>query len=78
MRLRIRRKAIPQIEQSHLAAAGDGEVGLTPPVPWSVDQLNALRPVTGPSHRTFVPIVRSLPDTSLGVHSDSSAPGSQL
>jgi hypothetical protein len=43
------------------------DVVVTPPVLWSVEQLNALSPVTGPSHRTFVPIVRStLADNPLG------------
>jgi hypothetical protein len=37
------------------------------PVSLSIEQLNASGPVTGPSHRTFVPIVRSAPrEISLG------------
>ncbi len=31
----------------------------TPPVTWSVDYLNDLGPAKGPSHRAFVPVVRS-------------------
>lgn len=45
----------------------DVDVDFTPPVPWTIEQLNALGPVTGPSHRTFVPIVRgTLQENSLG------------
>jgi len=67
MRLRNRREARSQTEPSNFTIAGDGEVDSSTPVTWSVDQLNALGPVTGPSHRTFVPIVRStLIDNSLG------------
>jgi len=54
MRLRNRREARSQTEPSNFTIAGDGEVDSSTPVTWSVDQLNALGPVTGPSHRTFV------------------------
>jgi hypothetical protein len=78
MRLRNRREARSQTEPSNFTIAGDGEVDSSTPVTWSVDQLNALGPVTGPSHRTFVPIVRStLIDNSLGDQTDSSFPLSQ-
>ena len=71
MRLRIRGRAIPQIEPPQLPTAESVAVDIAPLIPWSVEQLNALRPLTGPSHRTFVPIVRSLQDNSLGDLSNS-------
>lgn len=58
MRLRNRRKTSPP-EQSQSTVVGHDDDDVTPLVPWSIDQLNALGPVTGLSHRTFVPIVRS-------------------
>jgi hypothetical protein len=37
------------------------------PVSLSIEQLNLSGPATGPSHRTFVPIVRNTsPEISLG------------
>ena len=62
-----RRKPSPPLPTSPDLTSEIREADMTPPVPWSVEQLNALGPATGPSHRTFVPIVRStLPDNSLG------------
>jgi hypothetical protein len=47
--------------------AADGEVDKPLPVLWSVDQLNALRPLTGPGHRALIPMVRNtLPVNPLG------------
>jgi hypothetical protein len=47
--------------------------------PWKVEQLNAMGPMVGPSHRTFVPIVRSTVKESLLTDvTDSSLPGPQL
>jgi hypothetical protein len=67
MRLWSKRRLIAATEPSGLVEVHDVEVDVPPPVPWTIDQLNALGPVTGPNHRTFVPIVRSaLLDTSLG------------
>jgi hypothetical protein len=75
MRLRNRRKRRPEPESSHLAVAGSVEVDSLPPVTWSIEQLNSLGPMTGPSHRTFVPIVRStMAESSLGDPTESSAP----
>jgi hypothetical protein len=75
MRRRSKRKARSEPVPSILTFASDGEVDVSTPVAWSVEQLNALGPVTGPSHRTFVPIVRStLSDNSLGEPTDSSFP----
>lgn len=66
MRLRAKRKVNPP-ETSPPTVMGLDDVVVTPPVLWSVEQLNALSPVTGPSHRTFVPIVRSaLADNPVG------------
>jgi hypothetical protein len=66
MRLRNRRKSTVSSEPAQPMAVGVSDVDVTATVPWSVEQLNALGPVTGPSHRTFVPIVRStLEDNSL-------------
>jgi len=66
MRLRAKRK-LSSPEPSLPVVVGLDDVVVTPPVLWSVEQLNALSPVTGPSHRTFVPIVRSaLADNPLG------------
>jgi len=79
MRLRSKREARSHPERSQLTGAGDGEVDSTTPVTWSVEQLNALGPVTGPSHRTFVPIVHStLRDNLLGDPTDSSFPHHKL
>ena len=66
MRLRAKRR-LNQPEPSQPLVVALDDVVVTPPVLWSVEQLNALSPVTGPSHRTFVPIVRStLADNPLG------------
>jgi len=57
--------------------AEDGGTGMTTPVTWSLEQLSALEPATGPSHRTFVPIIRNITgDNSLGATTDPSTPGS--
>jgi hypothetical protein len=54
-------------------------VPVTAPVPWSVEQLHALGPVTGPNHRTSVPIVRStMKDGSVANHSDATLPRTEL
>jgi hypothetical protein len=64
----------PLIVVVEIGAEVTTRVAATAPAPWKVDQLHALGPMTGPSHRTFVPIVRStskdgsprsLTDTSL-------------
>jgi hypothetical protein len=79
MRLRRKREPRTEPEPSHLIVGGDCEIDSTAPVLWSVEQLNALGPMTGPSHRTFVPIVRGpLNDSSLGFPTDSTNPPSQL
>jgi len=66
MRLRAKRR-LNQPEPSQPLVVALDDVVVTPPVLWSVEQLNALSPVTGPSHRTFVPIVRSaLADHPIG------------
>jgi hypothetical protein len=73
MRLRSKREPRSQPEPLQLMVAGDGEIEPTTNVTWTVEQLNALGPVTGPSHRTFVPIVRStVPNISLGDPMDTS------
>ena len=59
MRLWNKRKPIPIPDPSRVMVAGLGDVDETAPLPWSVEQLHALGPVTGIGHRTFVPIVRS-------------------
>jgi hypothetical protein len=75
MRLRNKRESIAAPEPPQPVVASDSDVVATAQVPWSVEQLNALGPVTGPSHRTFVPIVRAtLADTSHGDLTDSGAP----
>ena len=75
MRLRSKRAPRTAQEPSQLVVAGDGEVEPTTNVTWTVEQLNALGPVTGPSHRTFVPIVRSaVPNILLGDPMDTSVP----
>ena len=75
MRLRSKRAPRTAQEPSQLVVAGDGEVEPTTSVSWTVEQLNALGPVIGPSHRTFVPIVRStMPNISLGDRTETSAP----
>ena len=75
MRLRSKREPRSQPEPLQLVAAGDDQVEPMTSVSWTVEQLNALGPVTGPSHRTFVPIVRStMPNISLGDPTEASAP----
>ena len=66
MRLRSRRTPPSHVEPSQPIVVADDEVASTSTISWSVEQLNALGPVIGPSHRTFVPIVRSTPNISLG------------
>jgi len=66
MRLRNRRKLTVPSEPVQLTAVMSGDIDVTAAAPWSVEQLNALGPLTGPSHRTMVPIVRStLGDSTL-------------
>lgn len=72
MRLRSKRKPNPQPMPSQFVVAEEAEVDRTPPKLWTVEQLNALRPETGPGHRTIVPLVRSnLRDSSFGDLTDS-------
>jgi hypothetical protein len=79
MRPRRKREPRSEPEPSNLIVGGDNEIDSPAPVLWSVEQLNALGPMTGPSHRTFVPIVRStLKDSPLGFPTDSTYPPSQL
>ena len=59
MRLRNKRKLTVPSEQVQFTAAGSADTDVTAAAPWSVEQLSALGPLTGPSHRTMVPIVRS-------------------
>ena len=67
MRIRSRRKARSARNSSPPQAAGEGEIAMMAPVSLSMEQLNASGPVTGPGHRTSVPIVRSTPrEISLG------------
>jgi len=66
MRLRAKRKPRSQLAPPQQTVAQDSGVDSTSPVTWSVEQLNALGPLTGPGHRSVVPIVRStLRDTLL-------------
>jgi hypothetical protein len=66
------RKPILRPEQSDSVAAEYGDVGETPPVLWSAEQLEALSPATGPGHRAIVPMVRSTPEANpLGESGDS-------
>jgi hypothetical protein len=73
MRLRRKREPISP-EPSYPVAIEPDDLDVKLPTLWSVEQLSTLRPVTGPSHRTFVPIVRSTamydaltPEASLSV-----------
>ena len=67
MRIRSRRKSRPPQGSSPLEAAGDGEIAMIAATSLSPEQLNALGPMTGPDHRTFVPIVRNTTrEVSLG------------
>jgi hypothetical protein len=59
MRLRTRRPRRASPESTPAFVDDPVEVEATTPVSWSVEQLHSLGPVTGPGHRTFVPIVRS-------------------
>ena len=58
MRIKSRRKAIPPRGPLPLEIEGTSEIVVTTSSHLSIDQLNAAGPLTGPSHRTFVPIVR--------------------
>jgi hypothetical protein len=83
MRLRSKRKTNFAFEQPPTTIAETAEVDAKAPdhapVPWRVEQLQALGPVTGPSHRTSVPIVRSsVKDTSPASPSASTLPPTQL
>lgn len=69
MRRWTRRKSNVEPESSHRVVEGDAFVELAP-VLWSVEQLNALEPMTGPSHRTWVPIVRSSASVDLNMVQD--------
>ena len=67
MRLRTRRRPLPLLEVPLDISTETREVDVTPVVSWTVQQLQALGPATGPSHRSFVPIIRtSLPDNPQG------------
>lgn len=75
MRLRSKRQPRSEQEPLQVGVAGEDEVEPMTSVSWTVEQLNALGPVTGPSHRTFVPIVRSTtPNILLGDPTETSAP----
>jgi hypothetical protein len=74
-------------EPSPPMAASDAVVEATSPVPasipgttpWRVEQLQALGPVTGPSHRSSVPIVRStVKDNALVERAETSLPQTEL
>jgi hypothetical protein len=72
MRLRLRRETPSPSEPPPSTIAAIDQVDPATAVTWSVDQLNALGPVTGPGHRTSVPIVRgTMMDGSLGDPPDS-------
>ena len=74
MRLRSKRRPIPPPEQSLIVVTTDGDVDAKVSVPWSVEQLRSFGPVTGPGHRTFVPIVRSsVLDIAVGNPTDAQA-----
>ena len=84
MRLRNSRKSNPSPEPQPATIAGDADVdvkatdpvSVAAPAPWRVEQLHALGPVTGPNHRTAVPIVRR--DTSPGDHVDVVPPRTEI
>jgi len=59
MRVRSRRKAIPPRGSLPLESGGTDEIVVTGSSSMSTEQLNAAGPLTGPGHRTFVPIVRN-------------------
>ena len=59
MRLRTRRPRRARPESTDVSVDDVFEVEATTPVSWSIEQLHSLGPMTGPGHRTFVPIVRS-------------------
>jgi hypothetical protein len=62
----------PPPEPPHDITARDDDDDETPPTLWSIEQLKALRPVTGPGHRTIVPTVRNtLRDNTFGDLADS-------
>jgi hypothetical protein len=86
VRLRNARKSNPSPEPHLATIAGDSDVdvkapdavsaSIVAPAPWRVEQLHALGPVTGPNHRTAVPIVRR--DTSPGDHVDVVPPRTEI
>jgi len=78
--MRLRRSGqLSSPEPTPPLAIEDVEVESETPIPWSVEQLHALGPITGPSHRTYVPIVRSTArDNSLGELAESALPPTQL
>src|ERR1700722_2471737 len=86
MRLRGNHPSSSPPEPSAPLAAADEVVEAKAPVPapgsdgpWSVAQLHALGPVTGPNHRTSVPIVRgTAKDNSTGDVTESSLPQTEL
>ena len=59
MRIRSRRKEIPPRGPLPLEVEGASEIVVIASSYLSTEQLNAAGPLTGPSHRTFVPIVRN-------------------
>ena len=67
MRLRTRSKRPAQPEALLDDVPELRDAVMSPIVRWTVDQLHALGPATGPGHRSFVPIVRSTSsDNSVG------------
>ena len=67
MRILSRRKSRSPRRSSPLRVAGESEIVMLAPASLSIEQLSTSGPATGPSHRTFVPIVRSIPqEISLG------------
>lgn len=78
MRRRSRREPRFRQEPSKHSDEPDKGADVTTPVTWSVEDLNALGPMTGLNHRSFVPIVRSLRDSSPGDLPDASYPRTQL
>jgi hypothetical protein len=82
MRRRNKRKTSSVLEHSPTTIVVVAEVQEAPvpaALPWRVEQLHALGPVKGPSHRTSVPIVRSTEkDNSLGDRAGASSSRSQL
>ncbi|MGB8196522.1 MAG: hypothetical protein WCF25_05915 [Acidimicrobiales bacterium] len=54
-------EAVPrvQVDVNNEVEALEPEPSVPVREPWKIEQLHAMGPMTGPSHRTFVPIVRA-------------------